>query len=143
MIQLLVSRFGKYCPGVAKVAHQGVCFLFVVAAWISSPRLVGAGLPLDADEYLVRRFGVEEGFPDESATAVAQAPDGYLWIGTFNGLVRFNGVDTVVQNPANTPELPSASIVNLHIDKAGRLFASTFGGLVVREGTPTQYCPGL
>src|SRR5262249_28992042 len=38
----------------------------------------------------------------------------------------------------NTPELPSSSIVNLHLDKRGRLWVSTYGGLVVREGTHWQ-----
>jgi signal transduction histidine kinase/ligand-binding sensor domain-containing protein len=42
-------------------------------------------------------------------------------------------VDFVVYNSENTPELPSAGIVNLHVDQSGRLFVSTYQGMVLRE----------
>jgi len=82
---------------------------------------------------LIRTWETENGLPENSATAVVQSDDGYLWFGTFNGLVRFNGEDFAVFNPANTPQLPSAGIVNLHQDRAGRLWVSTYAGLVVLE----------
>ncbi len=72
--------------------------------------------------------------PENSATAIAQSQDGYLWFGTFNGLVRFDGVTFTVFHPANTPQLPSAGIVNLHLDKTGRFWVSTYNGLVLRQG---------
>jgi len=77
------------------------------------------------------REGGGDGLPENSATAIVQTPDGYLWFGTFNGLVRFNGVQFTVFNPDNTPQLPDADIVNLHLDKGGRLWVSTYRGLVV------------
>src|SRR5262249_6699719 len=71
-------------------------------------------------------------------TAMVQTPDGYIWFGTFDGLVRFDGVRFTVFDKQNTPELASSSIVNLHLDKRGRLWVSTYGGLVLREGTGWQ-----
>ena len=62
---------------------------------------------------------------------MVQTPDGYLWFGTFNGLVRFDGVRFTVLNPSNTPELPSPSIVNLHLDRSQRLWVSTYKGVAV------------
>src|SRR5205814_862385 len=59
-------------------------------------------------------------------------PDGYLWFGTFNGLVRFDGVDFTVFDTSNTPQLPSAGVVTLHLDRAGRLWSSTLRGMAVR-----------
>ncbi len=88
---------------------------------------------LDPD-YLIDTWETEDGLPENSATAMVQTPDGYLWFGTFKGLVRFDGVKFTVFNPANTPGLPSAAIVNLHLDRAGRMWVSTDRGLVVREG---------
>jgi PAS domain S-box-containing protein len=85
--------------------------------------------------YLIDYWETEDGLPENSATAMVQTPDGYLWFGTFNGLVRFDGVKFTVLNPQNTPELPSSSIINIHLDKRGRLWVSTYGGLVVRDGT--------
>jgi ligand-binding sensor domain-containing protein len=54
-------------------------------------------------------------------------------MGTFNGLVRFNGTDFTVFNPHNTPALPSGGIVNLYADRRGRRWISTYEGLVLRE----------
>lgn len=67
--------------------------------------------------YLIDTWETEDGLPGNSATAVVQTPDGYLWFGTFDGLVRFDGVKFKVLTPANTPQLPSAGIVNLHLDR--------------------------
>jgi signal transduction histidine kinase/ligand-binding sensor domain-containing protein len=72
--------------------------------------------------------------PENSATAIAQAPDGYVWFGTFNGLVRFNGTSFTVVTPNTTPGLPDAGIVSLHLDRRDRLWVSTYQGLAVREG---------
>jgi ligand-binding sensor domain-containing protein len=81
--------------------------------------------------YIIDAWETDDGLPENSATAIVQTPDGYLWFGTFNGLVRFNGVQFTVFNPDNTPQLPDADIVNLHLDKSGRLWVSTYRGLVV------------
>lgn len=89
----------------------------------------------NGSDYLLRAWGTEEGLPENSATAIAQNQGGYLWFGTFNGLVRFNGVTFTVFNPANTPQLPHAGIVNLYTDKRDRLWVSTLEGLVVKDGT--------
>src|SRR5689334_1886735 len=54
--------------------------------------------------YLIKTWETADGLPENSATSITQTPDGYLWFGTFKGLVRFNGVEFKVFNPANTPE---------------------------------------
>ena len=81
--------------------------------------------------YLIDTWETEDGLPENSATAMVQTPDGYLWFGTFNGLVRFDGVRFTVFNRANTPQLPDAGIVNLHVDQRGWLWVSTLRGTVV------------
>lgn len=81
--------------------------------------------------YVIDAWETDDGLPENSATAIVQTPDGYLWFGTFNGLVRFNGVQFTIFNPDNTSQLPDAGIVNLHVDRGGRLWVSTFRGLVV------------
>jgi ligand-binding sensor domain-containing protein len=43
--------------------------------------------------YLIDSWETEDGLPEDSATAIVQTPDGYIWLGTFDGLVRFNGVE--------------------------------------------------
>lgn len=85
--------------------------------------------------YQLDTWEVEDGLPENSATAMARTPDGYLWFGTFNGLVRFDGAKFTVYHPGNTPQLPSAGIVNIHADRSGRLWISTYTGLVLMEGS--------
>src|SRR5579862_3523284 len=84
-------------------------------------------------DYLIDVWETQQGLPDNSATAILQAPDGYLWVGTFNGLVQFDGVNFTVFDSSNVPELPSPGIVNLHLDSSGRLWVSTLKGMVVRQ----------
>jgi PAS domain S-box-containing protein len=84
-------------------------------------------------EYVVTKWETDDGLPGNSATAMVQTPDGYLWFGTFNGLVRFDGVRFTVFNPSNTPELPDDDIVNLHLHQSGRLWISTAKGLVTMK----------
>ena len=85
-------------------------------------------------DWSIQTWETEDGLPENSATSMVQTSDGYLWFGTFKGLVRFDGIKFKVFTPANTPGLPHAAIVNLHLDRQNRLWASTYGGLAVREG---------
>lgn len=89
--------------------------------------------PLGNSGFLMRAWSVEDGLPENSATAVVQDQDGYLWFGGFMGLVRYNGAEFQTFDPANTPQLPSPGIVNLHLDRADRLWVSTYAGLVIRD----------
>ncbi len=52
-----------------------------------------AGLALDprASSYLRTDFTVEQGLPDDEVNAIAQTPNGFLWVGTDGGLARFDG----------------------------------------------------
>jgi ligand-binding sensor domain-containing protein len=75
---------------------------------------------------------MEEGLPDGEITAIAQTPEGYLWIGTPKGLARFDGTRFRAYQPRNTPEFKDASIANLLTDNAGRLWIGTADGTMLR-----------
>jgi ligand-binding sensor domain-containing protein/signal transduction histidine kinase len=87
---------------------------------------------LSAQEYNVRNWHMEEGLPDGEITAIAQTPEGYLWIGTPKGLARFDGTRFRVYQPKNTPEFKDVSIANLLTDHAGRLWIGTADGAMLR-----------
>ena len=87
-------------------------------------------------DYLVDVWDTENGLPGSTVTAIVQTPDGYLWVGTYAGLARFDGVRFVTFDPVNTPALSQARVQGLYLDAAGTLWISTFrGGLTsYRDG---------
>jgi len=91
-------------------------------------------------EYLIDTWEAEDGLPENSATAITFGADGFLWFGTWNGLVRFDGLELTVYDPKNAPGLPGPAIIHLHTDRRGRIWASTGNGLAVREGSTWRPC---
>ena len=75
----------------------------------------------------------ENGLPQNTVQAIVQTQDGYLWIGTQEGLARFDGLNFTVFDKENTPAFKSNDIRALHEDKQGRLWISTSYGLVCRH----------
>ena len=76
----------------------------------------------------------DTGLPQNTVHAIVQGRDGYLWIATEGGLVRFDGVEFRAVTRANTPELPSDLIDDLMEDRDGTLWVSTSGGLARMRG---------
>ena len=81
--------------------------------------------------YLTRVWQTEQGLPQNTVTAIEQTPDGYLWVGTQQGLARFDGVRFVVFNSANVPAFKSDRISALLVDPEDGLWIGTEGGGVV------------
>jgi hypothetical protein len=71
--------------------------------------------------------------PGNTVNRVKKAPDGNIWVGTDNGLAKFNGITTwTVYNTTNTANgLPGNIINDITFDAAGNVFAATNGGLGV------------
>src|SRR5690349_7401992 len=77
------------------------------------------------ETFIVDVWLTENGLPQNEVTSILQAHDGYLWFGTLNGLVRFDGTRFVVFDESNTPGLESARILFLFEDHLGRLWLGT------------------
>lgn len=108
----------------------------ILIGMVGSTDILSSGRFLTSTpEYLIHVWETEDGLPENSATCMTQTPDGYLWFGTFNGLVRFNGHEMKVYDTANTPGFSSTAIIILYPDSKGRLWISADrGGLIVRQG---------
>jgi signal transduction histidine kinase/ligand-binding sensor domain-containing protein len=87
-------------------------------------------------QYRHEVWRTREGLPQSSAEALVQTRDGYVWIGTQEGLARFDGARFVVFDKASTPELKHNRILTLLEDRRGRLWIGTEGGglTVLEEG---------
>src|SRR5271169_2867623 len=84
---------------------------------------------LDINQYAHTAWTVRDGFFKGSIRAIAQTPDGYLWLGTEFGLVRFDGVRSVSWQPPACERLPGNTVRNLLAARDGRLWIGTEKGL--------------
>ncbi|HEU5458373.1 MAG TPA: two-component regulator propeller domain-containing protein [Terracidiphilus sp.] len=80
-------------------------------------------------EYGRQSWVMENGLPQNTIHALAQTPDGFLWLGTEVGLVRFDGHSFAVLDQSTTPALPSGDIRCLLVGKDGALWVGTADGL--------------
>jgi len=79
-----------------------------------------------------RVWQASDGLPEQTVQAFAQTPDGYLWIGTTGGLVRFDGMHFTVFERQNTPPMRENSVFCLKVTSDGALWIGTEGGGIGR-----------
>jgi ligand-binding sensor domain-containing protein len=86
--------------------------------------------PVDLGQYVHDAWTRAQGLPQDSVNAVLQTRDGYLWLGTQEGLVRFDGVKFTLFNKSNIPAFKHKDVFALAESPDGSLWVGTFGGLV-------------
>ncbi len=106
------------CRQLKRKIHILFFGLAVALAFVG--RVVAGDLP-----FIVDVWNTEDGLPQSSVIALTQTHDGYLWLGTLNGLVRFDGKTFTRFNVNNTPGLPSNRIVFLFEDSRQILWVGT------------------
>lgn len=79
-------------------------------------------------QYSHNVWQAEDGLPQNSVNAMVHTQDGYLWLGTQEGLVRFDGVRFRVFNNKNTKGIRNSYVTALCVDKEGSLWIATNGG---------------
>jgi signal transduction histidine kinase/ligand-binding sensor domain-containing protein len=84
---------------------------------------------LTTSQYRHTAWMVREGFTRGTIRAIAQTPDGYLWLGTDLGLVRFDGVRVTPWQPPGNGRLPSDIVTSLLVSRDGTLWIATDEGL--------------
>src|SRR3954466_691249 len=92
--------------------HTILLRLVALAAMSMAP-LRAASPPSLAGEYSHRIWRVQDGLPQGQIQVISQTPDGYLWVGTPSGLVRFDGARFFVFDRTNTPAFRDDSILSL------------------------------
>lgn len=101
---------------------------------------LGQDPALDLSQYAHTAWKVRDGFTRGLIHGIAQSPDGYLWLATEFGLVRFDGVRTVPWQPSGGQQLPSNDIQNLLFARDGTLWIGTLNGLASwKDGKLTTY----
>jgi len=103
-------------------------FIFngLATGWLAGA--IGAGAAAPVDYLAVDGWDTEKNLPSSTVTSIAQTPEGYLWVGTYNGLSRFDGARFVTCDPVSTPALSQTRIQGLFLDVNGTLWINTFRG---------------
>ena len=83
-------------------------------------------------QYRHQSWSTREGLPQSSVEALLQTRDGYLWVGTQEGLARFDGVRFVVFDKSNTKAMKANRVVALCESREGDLWIGTEGGGIMR-----------
>lgn len=127
-----------------RIPRRAVLVVFALLLLCSSLLAQSAGKRASRSlesEFIIDVWETDRGLPQNSVNDIVQTRDGYLWLATYDGLVRFNGVDFAVFTMANVPSLRSNRIVSLFEDAEDALWVGTeHGGVVrVRDGVFTTY----
>ncbi len=116
-------------PGVTESERCRSCLALLIAA------LLFWCLPLVAldpekaiTQYRHQVFTAREGLPQSSVESITQSRDGFLWLGTQEGLARFDGVKFRIYDRRTVPALRHNRITALHEDANRRLWIGTEGG---------------
>ena len=110
--------------------------LVVPLVWLSQPDFSApkalAASTSGVIRYSVRIWQADDGLPQNSVYAIAQTDDGYLWVGTHEGLARFDGVRFTTVDDPKAPELKHGWITALCAGRDGSLWIACDGSGVTR-----------
>lgn len=85
-------------------------------------------------EYFIQNWTTEDGLTQNSVNDIVQTQDGYLWLATYGGLVRYDGVNFETYTIGNTPGLESNRIITLLETNSGSLWIGhREGGISILE----------
>jgi signal transduction histidine kinase/CheY-like chemotaxis protein/ligand-binding sensor domain-containing protein/AraC-like DNA-binding protein len=122
------AHTARSAPGVVLIFGIGLA-----PASATGQSTIGTDVPSPDERPLVHQYwGIEDGLPLSHVNAVLATSQGYLWLATYDGLVRFDGARFTTFNAANEPDLPTSRFVSIHEDDDGALWALAEFDHVVR-----------
>ena len=109
--------------------------------WLGLLFCVCWSVPASAQEYGFDDWTTANGLPQNTVTGVVQTPDGYLWLSTFDGLARFDGVRFTIFDKGNTKGIINNRFARLFADREGAVYAYTENYVVTvyRNGVFNSY----
>src|SRR5712691_6660727 len=112
------------------------CTLFALSALLAPA--YAADPPVSLGDYIVTSWTTKDGLPSDVIWTIAQDRDGYLWLGTNGGLVRFDGVQFVTWETVGGATLARAPVRSLHVSRDGSLWI----GFSLSEGAISRIHKG-
>jgi diguanylate cyclase (GGDEF)-like protein len=129
----------------ARLLQSLGCFLLALAPLLSSTTASALESRRALTQARLTIWTPEAGLPQSTIDAILQSRDGYLWMGTEEGLVRFDGARFVVTDRQNAPALRAAFVSSLFESGDGALWIGTYGGGLarMRDGRIEAFRPDI
>ena len=115
---------------------QVAAFAFFGALTFGVPLCAGLDPSLALSQYVHGNWQTQSGLPENSVPSITQTSDGYLWVGTEDGLARFDGLKFTIYDSQTVSAFRSNSVMILRVDPDGVLWIGTRGGglLIYKNG---------
>jgi signal transduction histidine kinase/CheY-like chemotaxis protein/ligand-binding sensor domain-containing protein len=127
----LIAR--SLAPNAPALRALGQSLLLLLVVGLSPPQAIALTQGKAPSQYVLDSWQLDKGLPQNSPLSLAQTRDGYLWVGTQEGLARFDGVRFVVFDRRTVPQFRSNLITALHADSRDRLWIGTATGQILFE----------
>ena len=98
---------------------KSIFLLFFLSFTFTAPIF---GIEDSSGEYTIRHWSDDSGLPQNSVSSIVQTKDGYLWMTTFGGLVRFDGIKFKVFDVVNYPNMRTNRFIYLKLDRDDNLW---------------------
>ncbi len=106
---------------------RATLFLPILVAALSAPAR-GQPVPHEFPGYTLTTWDPRSGLPASTVWSIAQDTDGYIWLGTDNGLIRFDGIRFVPWANLGRPALPVEQVLALYRSRDASLWVGFGGG---------------
>ena len=142
--RILLFRFDWRRTAIAALCGANLACVWLLASVVlllASLFIAPARAQSLSTQYVTTVWRTDQGLPQNSVNAMLQDHNGYLWIGTFGGLARFDGERFTAFDLASTPGFGSDTIFSLHESRAGVLWIGTVDGGLTRlqNGVATTF----
>ena len=133
-------------PTIYSYRWVSVCLVLCMCQfWFVSSTKAQTRIP--HSQFVIDHWGVNDGLPVNNVMKLHQSKDGYLWMTTFDGLVRFDGLNFKVYQTVDYPELPTNRFVKLYEGLDGSLWIVSEQMYLIRfknnQFTHIQHTDGL
>jgi ligand-binding sensor domain-containing protein/signal transduction histidine kinase len=119
------------CRTADRLRRGGLVFVFFALAAAS---LLALDPRKDISQYIIDLWSTENSnIPQDSILSMIQTHDGYLWVGTYEGLARFDGLHFTVFDKSNTPEMQNNGMMVMAEGADGAIWIGTPNGLLCRR----------
>jgi ligand-binding sensor domain-containing protein len=118
-----------------------LCLIFCISPLVIAQTVRGLDPTKPISEYRHNVWTVDNGLPQNSSQSLCQTRDGYLWIATQEGLVRFDGLNFKVFDKSNAPAVSDKYITKLLETRDGTLWGGGYNGCLfsMQNGVFTKH----